>query len=70
VIPGFPGESDDEFRETLALIDALDLSYLHVFPYSARPNTAALRLPGHLDVSTVKDRASRLRELSAQLATA
>jgi threonylcarbamoyladenosine tRNA methylthiotransferase MtaB len=70
VIPGFPGETEDEFAATCAFIRRLELSYLHVFPYSKRPNTAAARMPGHLDGSIVKARAARLRELSGELAAA
>ena len=68
VIPGFPGETEDEFTGTMQFIERLKLSYLHVFPYSLRPNTAAARMPGHLPQDTVKARAARLRELSAKLA--
>lgn len=65
VIAGFPGESEADFAATLALVEALPLSYLHVFPYSARPGTAAVRLPERVDGRTVAARARRLRELDA-----
>ncbi|MEY4632439.1 MAG: hypothetical protein RIQ81_2559 [Pseudomonadota bacterium] len=68
VIPGFPGETEEEFAGTMAFISDLKLSYLHVFPYSLRPNTAAARMPGHLPPEIVKERAARLRELSTKLA--
>ncbi len=68
VIPGFPGETAEEFEETYRLVQDLELSYLHVFPYSKRPNTAAARMPGHLAGDVVKDRAARLRALSRDLA--
>lgn len=68
VIPGFPGETDEEFAGTMQFISDLKLSYLHVFPYSLRPNTAAARMPDHLAAEVVKERAARLRELSARLA--
>jgi threonylcarbamoyladenosine tRNA methylthiotransferase MtaB len=68
VIPGFPGETEEEFEETLRFVQDLELSYLHVFPYSKRPNTAAARMPGHLDGDVVKARAARLRDLSKDLA--
>lgn len=64
IIPGFPGESDEEFESTLNFIKELGLNYLHVFPYSKRPNTAAARMPGHLPPEVVKERAKRLREYS------
>jgi threonylcarbamoyladenosine tRNA methylthiotransferase MtaB len=45
VIAGFPTETDDEFDAALAFIDSLGVAYLHVFPYSRRPNTVAAALP-------------------------
>lgn len=68
VIPGFPGEGDEEFASTEALIRSCQLSSLHVFPYSERPNTAALRMPDHVPPPVRKQRAARLRQLSAELA--
>ena len=44
VIVGFPGESEALFMETVDFIKSLDVSYLHVFTYSERPNTTALRI--------------------------
>lgn len=67
VIPGFPGETEDDFQETCDYIRKIGLSYLHVFPYSKRPNTSAARMPNHLDPAVVKNRAARLREISAEL---
>lgn len=68
VIPGFPGESEEDFAETLAFIRRCGLSSLHVFPYSKRPHTRALRFPGHLAPEVIKERARILRELSQELA--
>ncbi len=68
VIPGFPGETEAEFEETLALVEKLELSYLHVFPYSKRPNTSAARLTGHLGGDVVRHRAAELRKVSDRLA--
>ena len=64
VIPGFPGETEAEFLETIDFIKQCGINFLHVFPYSPRPNTSALRMPGHLDHGLIKMRAKRLRELS------
>jgi tRNA A37 methylthiotransferase MiaB len=61
VIAGFPGESDDDHRETMAFVQALPFTYLHVFPYSARPGTAATRLPGQVEGPVAKRRAADLR---------
>ena len=49
VIPGFPGETDADFEETFEFIKKCDLTALHVFPYSKRPNTLAIRMPNHVD---------------------
>ncbi len=46
VIVGFPGETDEEFQNSYAFINELDVSYLHVFTYSERDNTQAIELPG------------------------
>ena len=45
IITGFPGETEREFEESRSLIEALPLSYLHVFPYSKRKGTPAASLP-------------------------
>jgi threonylcarbamoyladenosine tRNA methylthiotransferase MtaB len=66
VIAGFPGESDEDHRRTMELVVELPFSYLHVFPYSLRPGTAAERLAGHLEPQVVEWRARELRELGAQ----
>ena len=65
VIAGFPGESDDDFAETLGLVEALPFSYLHVFPYSARRGTEAAGRPGRVAPASVAERARRLREAAA-----
>ena len=70
VIPGFPGETEEDFAATVELARHLELSYLHVFPYSKRPNTAAGRMPGHVAGDIVKGRATQLRQLSSTLAEA
>jgi len=67
IIPGFPGETDEHRTETIAFIRSLHLSYLHVFPYSKRPNTRALRMPHHVDGKVIKESAATLRILSEEL---
>jgi threonylcarbamoyladenosine tRNA methylthiotransferase MtaB len=61
VIAGFPGETGDDHAATLALVHALPFSYLHVFPYSLRPGTAAERLGGQVHGEIVAERAAALR---------
>ena len=60
LIAGFPTETDAMFADTLALVDDCGLSFLHVFPYSARQGTPAARMPA-VDRLVVKERAQRLR---------
>ena len=60
IIAGFPTETEEMFRNSLDLIDACGLTWLHVFPYSIRPGTPAARMP-QVDGRTIKDRAKRLR---------
>lgn len=70
VITGFPGESDADHAETLALVERLPFTYLHVFPYSPRPNTAALSLPGQIPSPVAKARAAELRAVAERKARA
>ena len=60
IIAGFPTEDAAMFRDTLASVDRLDLTFLHVFPYSERPGTPAARMP-QVDKPTRKARAAELR---------
>ena len=64
VIVGFPGESDDHFMQTVNFIKSLEISYLHVFTYSERPNTTALRIEDVVPISKRKERNKTLRNLS------
>jgi threonylcarbamoyladenosine tRNA methylthiotransferase MtaB len=70
VIAGFPGETEDDHRCTVALAESLPFTYLHVFPYSVRPGTPAERLPGHVAASTTERRAAELRTVAEQRAAA
>lgn len=60
IIAGFPTETDEMFENSLRLVDECDLTWLHVFPYSARPGTPAARMP-QVDGTLIKDRAKQLR---------
>jgi threonylcarbamoyladenosine tRNA methylthiotransferase MtaB len=62
IIAGFPGESDAEHRQTIALVDAVPFTYLHVFPYSERPGAAAGRLGERVPPGMIRARARELRE--------
>jgi len=64
VIVGFPGETDEHFEETYNFIRDMDVSYLHVFPYSARANTTARKMDDQVPQEVKNERAQRLRILS------
>jgi threonylcarbamoyladenosine tRNA methylthiotransferase MtaB len=60
IIAGFPTETDAMFDNALGLVEDCDLTWLHVFPYSAREGTPAARMPA-VNGNVIKERASRLR---------
>ena len=64
VIVGFPGECDSRFQETYDFINSLEVSYLHVFTYSERPNTTALRIEDIVPIQLRQERNKKLRILS------
>jgi threonylcarbamoyladenosine tRNA methylthiotransferase MtaB len=64
VIVGFPGESDQLFKETAEFLQEIDISYLHVFTYSERDHTHALSLQPVVPVNIRHDRNKILRQLS------
>lgn len=66
VIVGFPGETDEYFEETYSFLNQLDISYLHVFTFSARPNTDAFSMENQIDGKTKSIRNKRLRILSSK----
>ena len=63
VIAGFPGETEDDHHASLTLLDALPFTYLHVFPFSVRPDAAAARLSDQVAPTLIHGRARELREL-------
>jgi len=66
VIVGFPGETDELFLETYQLLSDLDISYLHVFTYSERPNTEAVNMDGVVPQKVRNKRSKMLRGLSVK----
>jgi len=64
IIVGFPGESDKEYEETVAFVEEMPFTYLHVFPYSDRPGTTASTRSDKVSQAVIYRRAKRLRELS------
>ncbi len=65
IIAGFPTETEEMFQNSLSLVEACDLTYLHVFPYSAREGTPAAKMPP-VKKQDRKDRAAHLRSLGQQ----
>ena len=65
IIAGFPTESEAHFENSLKLVEDCDLTWLHVFPYSARPGTPAARIPNRVNGAVIKERAGRLRAAGA-----
>ena len=66
VLVGFPGETEVDFARTVAVVEALPFTYLHVFPYSQRPGTPAARLGRPVDPPVVQERCAVLRTLARE----
>ena len=64
VIVGFPGETDEDFKETFDFLHSLDVSYFHVFTYSERDNTLAVTLDNVVPINIRNERNKILRNLS------
>ena len=67
VIVGFPGEGEEEFMESYRLLEEVGASFLHIFPFSERPGTPAVTMPGKVQSRVSTERVSRLEELSSRL---
>ena len=65
LIAGFPTESDTMFLDTIKLVAECDISWLHIFPYSGRPNTPASRMP-QVNKHEISRRSKMLRDLAQQ----
>jgi threonylcarbamoyladenosine tRNA methylthiotransferase MtaB len=70
VITGFPGETEEEFEQSLAFIRQMRFAGGHAFTYSARPGTAAARMPGQVLAGVRKERNARVREVFSKGALA
>lgn len=62
ILTGFPGETEDNFANTLNLIENLPFTYLHIFPYSVRPNTKAAGMPNKIKADIIKKRCQILHK--------
>ncbi len=67
VIVGFPGEKEEHFLETYRLLEQVEASFLHIFPFSERPGTRAVEMSGKVQSSVATERVERLEELSRRL---
>jgi threonylcarbamoyladenosine tRNA methylthiotransferase MtaB len=67
LIVGFPGETEEEFQETLGFIRRCAFSDMHIFPYSPRPGTPAASMPDQLDRKTKKRRAGIAGEVAREM---
>ena len=67
VIVGFPGETENDFKDTMVFCQTLEFSKIHVFPYSLRKNTKAEQLPNHIETKIKKMRSSMLTKISDEL---
>lgn len=63
IIAGFPGEEEEEFKNTLEFLESLPLSYIHIFPFSARPGTPASEIPASISSAIKNERCAILRGL-------
>ncbi len=70
VITGFPGETDADHQATVSMVERMPFTSLHVFPYSPRPGTAALKLKGQVGSTKARERASDLRAIADRKASA
>lgn len=64
IIVGFPGETEEDFQDTMEFCSRISFLRIHVFRFSRRPGTAADRMPGQLDDQVSLERSERLRELA------
>ncbi len=67
LITGFPGESEQEWRQTIDFVSRTGFGHVHIFPFSAREGTKAARLPGQVDGSIKKARSREMHVLAAEI---
>ncbi len=69
LIVGFPGETDDEFEQSIAFVEDAGFSKLHIFRYSKREGTPAAQMRGHINGAIAAERSRRMHDLGARLET-
>lgn len=70
VIVGFPGETEEEFEETMAVARRVGFGHMHIFKYSVRKNTRAERMPQHIPDAVKTERSQRMHALAEELKAA
>ncbi len=68
VIVGFPGETEDEFRESYSFCQKLEFARIHIFPYSPRPGTEAASMPAQISAKVKKQRSQKMLALAKESA--
>ena len=67
LIAGFPGETEQEWRQTMAYVESIGFGHMHIFTFSPRTGTKAATLPDHIDTATKKARSREMHELATKL---
>lgn len=67
LIVGFPGETEDEWQQTMAYVENTGFGHMHIFSFSPREGTAAARFPDQIDKETKKERSRQMHELASRL---
>jgi threonylcarbamoyladenosine tRNA methylthiotransferase MtaB len=67
LITGFPGETEDEWRQTLQFVEQIGFGHMHIFPFSARAGTKAARLPDQLEKSVKKARSAEMHVIAREM---
>ncbi len=67
IIVGFPGETNDEWRQSMEFIEHIGFGHLHIFPFSPRAGTLAAMMPNPVDAETIRARSRELHELGERM---
>jgi threonylcarbamoyladenosine tRNA methylthiotransferase MtaB len=67
LIVGFPGETEEEWQQTMDYVDKTGFGHIHIFSYSRREGTKAAGLPGQIDKATRKERSRQMHQVAARL---
>ena len=67
IIVGFPGEDEEEFAASLAFVEKVGFAHMHIFTYSPREGTPAIRLPGHVETNVKKARSRLMHQVMRRM---